>query len=57
MPRRPPQVHAFLADRGGSGGRAMYHGSGDHDAKPLVLQHFRRVDRALSELLGADQAP
>jgi hypothetical protein len=57
MPRRQPQVHAFLADRGGSGARAVYHGSGDHDPKPMVLQHFRRVDQALRELLGADQAP
>jgi hypothetical protein len=57
MPRRQPQVHAFLADRGGSGGRAVFHGSGDDDAKPLVLRHFQRVDQALRELLGGDQAP
>jgi release factor family 3 len=57
MPRRQPQVHAFLADRGGSGGRAVFHGSGEDDAKPLVLRQFQRVDRALRELLGGDQAP
>jgi Bacterial archaeo-eukaryotic release factor family 3 len=57
MPRRRPQVHAFLADRGGIGGRAMFLGGGDDDAKPLILQHFRRVDRALRELLAGDQAP
>ena len=57
MPRRQPQVHAFLADRGGAGARAVIHGSGADDAKPLVLQHFRRVDQALRELLGGDNAP
>jgi hypothetical protein len=57
MPRRPPQVHAFLAGRGGTGGQAVFHGGDDHDAKPLILQHFRRVDHALRDLLGADPAP
>ncbi|MGC4795637.1 hypothetical protein ACLQ3H_16130 [Micromonospora saelicesensis] len=56
MPRRRPQVHAFLADRGGAGGRAVFHGGDDHDVKPLMLQHFRRVDQALRELLAGDQA-
>jgi hypothetical protein len=50
-------VHAFLADRGGAGGRAVFHGSGDDDAKRLVLQHFHRVDQALREVLGASPAP
>jgi hypothetical protein len=57
MPRRQPQVHAFVADRGGTGGRAVFHGGTDYDAKPLILQHFRRVDHALRELLAGDQAP
>jgi hypothetical protein len=57
MPRRLPQVHAFLADRGGTGGRAVFHGGDEYDAKPLILQHFRRVDQALRELLAGDQAP
>jgi hypothetical protein len=57
MPRRRPQVHAFLADRGGAGGRAVFHGGDDYDAKPLILQHFRRVNQALRELLAGDQAP
>jgi hypothetical protein len=57
MPRRRPQVQAFLADRGGSGGRAVFHGADDHDPKPLILQHFRRVDQALRDLLGDDPAP
>lgn len=57
MPRRRPQVHAFLADRGGTGARAVFHGGEDYDAKPLILQHLRRVDQALRELLAGDQAP
>jgi hypothetical protein len=57
MPRRRPQVHAFLAGRGGTGGGAMVHGGDDHDPKPLIMQHFRRVDQALRELLAGDQAP
>ena len=57
MPRRRPQVHAFLAGRGGTGGRAMFHGADDYDVKPLILQHFRRVDHALRDLLAGDPAP
>jgi hypothetical protein len=57
MPRRRPQVHAFLADRGGTGARAVFHGGDGYDAKPLILQHFRRVDQTLRELLAGDQAP
>jgi hypothetical protein len=57
MPRRKPQVHAFLADRGGAGGQAVFHGGDDYDAKPVIVQHFRRVDHALRELLAGDQAP
>jgi hypothetical protein len=57
MPRRRPQVHAFLAEWGGTGGRAVFHGGDDYDAKPLILQHFRRVDQALRELLAGDPAP
>jgi release factor family 3 len=57
MPRRRPQVHAFLADHGGAGGRAVFHGGDDYDAKPLILQHFRRVNQALREFLAGDQAP
>lgn len=56
MPRRRAQVHAFVADRGGAGGRAVFHGIED-DQTPLVVQHFRRVDRALREVLQADDVP
>jgi hypothetical protein len=58
MPRRRPQVHAFLADRGGAGAQTVFHGSGGgDDVKPLVLRHFQRVDEALRVLLEGDQAP
>jgi hypothetical protein len=57
MPRRQPQVHAFLADRGGTGARAVFHGGNDYDAKPLMTQHFRRVDQALRGMLADDQTP
>lgn len=56
MPRRRTAVHAFVADRGGTGGRAVFHGMED-DTTPLVLQHFRRVDRALREVLQSDTTP
>ncbi|SHN60738.1 hypothetical protein SAMN05660350_00999 [Geodermatophilus obscurus] len=59
MPRpRAPQVHAFLADRGGRGTRAVFHGVGrdSDERKTRALQHFRGIDRALREVLG-EQAP
>jgi hypothetical protein len=56
MPRRRAHVHAFVADRGGIGGRAVFGGIED-DTTPLVLEHFRRVDRALREVLEAETAP
>jgi hypothetical protein len=56
MPRRRAEVHAFVADRGGVGSHAVFHGVQD-DHSPLVLQHFRRVDRALREVLDDGAAP
>ena len=57
-PRREPRIHTFLADRGGIGMRAVYHGmAGSDDRKDRVLQHFRGVGRALHEVLGEDDAP
>ena len=59
MPRpRAPQVHAFLADRGGRGSRAVFHGVGrdSDERKTRTLQHFRGIDRALREVLD-DRAP
>jgi hypothetical protein len=57
MPRRRPQVHAFLSDRGGTGGRTVFHGSDHAGPKMLVLQHFQRVDQALREVLSGGRAP
>jgi hypothetical protein len=60
MPRpRGPQVHAFLADRGGRGTRAVFHGVGrdSFERKTRALQHFRGIDRALREVFEGDQAP
>ena len=58
-PPRAPQVHAFLADRGGHGTRTVFHGvdSASNERKTRALQHFRGTDRALREVLGADQPP
>ena len=56
MPRRRVQVHAFAADRGVASGRAVFHGI-EEDTTPLVLQHFRRVDRTLREIVRADVIP
>jgi hypothetical protein len=57
-PRREPQVHAFLADRGGDGSRAVYHGVEEADErKARVLRHFRGADRALMKLIGGGKAP
>jgi hypothetical protein len=58
-PPRAPQVHAFLADRGGQGARTVFHGVGSasDDRKVRALQHFRGTDRALREVLGEDQPP
>jgi hypothetical protein len=57
MPRRQPmRAHAFVADRGGAGGHAVFHAN-DADSAPLILDHFRRVDRALGEVLDGEQAP
>jgi hypothetical protein len=58
-PPRAPQVHAFLADRGGRGTRTVFHGveSPSDERAARAQQHFRGVDRALREVLGADRPP
>jgi hypothetical protein len=58
-PPRSPQVHAFLADRGGQGTRTVFHGvhSPSDDRRKRALQHFRGTDRALLEVLGEDRPP
>lgn len=60
LPRvRSAQVHAFLADRGGAGDQAVFHGvAGERDTrKARTLQHFRGVDRAIREIVAQDGAP
>ena len=60
MPRRRrKQVHAFVADRGGAGASALFHGVGDgaEDRQRQMLQHFHRVDRGLREMLVGERAP
>jgi hypothetical protein len=57
MPRRQPQVHAFLADRGEAGGRTVFHGSDDAEPKLPVLRHFQRVDQTLRDVLGIGRTP
>lgn len=57
---RPAQVHSFVADRGGVGGRAVFHGVGggsSNDRKRSLARHFRGVDQALSEVLRDTRAP
>jgi len=58
-PPRAAQVHTFLADRGGQGTRAVFHGvdSASDERTARALQHLRGADRALREVLGADQPP
>jgi hypothetical protein len=55
MPRRRPRLHALPADLGEAG--SVGFDGADNDGKPLVLQHFQRVDQALRELLADQQAP
>src|SRR3954451_1798749 len=58
-PPRAPQVHAFLADRGGQSTRTVFHGVDrpSDERKKRALQHFRGTDRALGEVLGEDRPP
>lgn len=61
MPPPPPaQVHAFVADRGGAGSQAVFHGGGASsadDRKHRLRSHFRGVDRAVREVLPRGGAP
>jgi hypothetical protein len=58
-PPRGPQVHAFVADRGGHRSHAVFHGVDREtdERKTRALQHFRGTDRALREVLAVDRAP
>ncbi|WP_448624967.1 baeRF3 domain-containing protein [Geodermatophilus sp. URMC 64] len=60
MPRlRTPEVHAFVADRGGQRSRAIFHAVDreSNQRKERALQHFRGTDRALREVLQPSGAP
>lgn len=61
MPKaRPAEVLSFVADRGGIGGAAVFHGGGDSaadDRKALLRRHFRGVDRELRDIVGKPPAP
>ena len=56
---RKREVHAFVADRGGAGARAVFHGigGGAEDRQESVLQHFHRVDRVVRDVLAGERAP
>ncbi|HSM75681.1 MAG TPA: hypothetical protein VK852_13635 [Desulfobacterales bacterium] len=53
------QFHTGAAPDGGRHRPAMYHGHGvgTDDNKDEIRRYFREVDRALKEIVGADQAP
>ncbi len=56
---RKREVHAFVADRGGAGARAVFHGigGGAEDRQESVLQHFHRVDRVVRDVLAGERVP
>lgn len=57
QPKRTP-VNAFPTDRGRlDRATAVFHGGDEEDHKKLIVQHFRRIDRALRDALGDEQAP
>lgn len=58
-PRRRRDLNAFVADRGGAGSRAVFHGSSDPDAdmSARVLRYFRQVDAAVRQMLRREGAP
>jgi Bacterial archaeo-eukaryotic release factor family 3 len=53
------QLQLSVADRGGVAARGVFHGHGsDADVqKERVLRYFRKVDRALREVLAGERAP
>jgi hypothetical protein len=53
------QLQLYVADRGGVAARGIFHGSGSAGdvQKERVLQYFRKVDRALGEVLAGERAP
>jgi hypothetical protein len=55
-----PEVHGFLADRGGGGARVVFYGRGggaDVGRKEQIVRYFRKVDRVLRSVIKDDRAP
>jgi len=57
MPRQPPLVRAVLQGRDELGEAAVFHGSGTDDIKARVLEHFRRVNQAMRQVLRHGHVP
>jgi hypothetical protein len=53
------QLQLYVADRGGVAARGIFHGHGSAGdvQKEQVLRYFRKVDRALREVLAGERAP
>ncbi len=53
------QLQLHVADRGGVGARGIFHGHGSAGDvhKEQVLRYFRKVNRALREVLAGERAP
>ncbi|MDY0339729.1 MAG: hypothetical protein RBS17_00755 [Coriobacteriia bacterium] len=58
-PQKPSlQFHTGTSGTGGHGQRAaVFHGSGEVDAKKEIVRFLREIDRGLHEYLGHDHAP
>lgn len=59
MPRGRRPAGAFVAERGDSGFRGLLHGVGatEVDQQRNILEHFRRVDAAVGDLLQNEGPP
>jgi hypothetical protein len=53
------QLQLYVADRGGVGAGGVYHGHGHpgEGQAERILRYFRKVDRALREVLAGEHAP
>jgi hypothetical protein len=53
------QLQVYVADRGGVAARGIFHGHGSPGdvQEERVLRYFRKVDRALREVLAGERAP
>lgn len=59
MPRQRRQLHAFVADSGNGGTRAVFHGTGreaDVGEKEALLRYCRQIDEAIRDDLSRDRA-